>query len=171
MRSRRACGYGLGRIGCYLAGDGDWGIPAVMGLKPDWLPTWLWAETFPGNILSVDIPAPGVYPTTLYEFAGATLIAGILWGLRRHPYQSGWLFLLYLVLSAVERFFIEMIRVTEEYKLFGLHPTEAQVIAVALFAAGVAGLALTSKRRKRQTDAPEGKPIPKASLHQHRSGP
>ena len=144
-------GYGLGRIGCYLAGDGDWGIPADLALKPDWLPMWLWAETFPGNILGVDIPAPGVYPTMLYEFAAAALIAGVLWGLRRHPYQAGWLFSLYLVLSSIERFFIEMIRVTEEYEFFGLYPTEAQVIAVALFAAGLAGLTLTSKRR---TDAP-----------------
>ena len=154
-------GYGLGRIGCYLAGDGDWGIPADMGLKPDWLPMWLWAETFPKNILGVDIPAPGVYPTMLYEFVAAAFIAGILWGLRRHPFQAGWLFSLYLVLSSIERFFIEMIRVTEEYEFFGLHPTEAQVIAVALFAAGLAGLALTSKRR---TDAPAEEQAPRDAV-------
>ena len=139
--------YGVGRIGCYLAGDGDWGIPADLALKPDWLPMWLWAETFPGNILGVDIPAPGVYPTMLYEFAAAALIAGILWALRRHPYRTGWLFSLYLALSAVERFFIEMIRVTKEYDVLGLHPTEAQVIAVVLFGVGVIGLFRLSKRR------------------------
>ncbi|HEX7081686.1 MAG TPA: prolipoprotein diacylglyceryl transferase family protein [Gammaproteobacteria bacterium] len=37
-------GYGIGRIGCQLAGDGDWGIPANMALKPDWLPDWLWTS-------------------------------------------------------------------------------------------------------------------------------
>jgi phosphatidylglycerol---prolipoprotein diacylglyceryl transferase len=51
-------GYGIGRIGCHLAGDGDWGIMADMSLKPDWLPMWLWAETYPNNILGMNIPEP-----------------------------------------------------------------------------------------------------------------
>ncbi len=148
-------GYGIGRIGCYLAGDGDWGIPADLALKPDWLPMWLWAETFPNNILGVEIAPPGVYPTMLYEFGAAVLLGGILWSLRKHPYQTGWLFSLYLVFNGIERFFIEMIRVTREYEIFGLHPTEAQVIAVVLFTAGIAGLIRFSKRR----DQGEGKTV------------
>src|SRR5262245_45138137 len=38
-------GYAIGRIGCQVSGDGDWGTLANMALKPDWLPTWLWAQT------------------------------------------------------------------------------------------------------------------------------
>lgn len=140
-------GYGIGRIGCYLAGDGDWGIPADLSAKPDWLPTWLWAETFPNNILGVEIEPPGVYPTMLYEFAAAALLAGLLWGLRKHPFKSGWLFSLYLVLNGVERFLIEKIRVNPEYELLGMTVTQAQVIAVLLIALGVAGLAYFTKRR------------------------
>lgn len=140
-------GYGIGRIGCHLAGDGDWGIQADMSLKPDWLPTWLWAETYPNNILGVDIPDPGVYPTSIYEFIASLLLFGLLWALRKHPFKAGWLFSVYLLVNGIERFFIEKIRVNEQFELLGYVVTQAQVIAVALMAAGVVGLALTSRRR------------------------
>lgn len=140
-------GYGIGRLGCHISGDGDWGIQANMALKPDWLPTWLWAETYPNNILGVDIPEPGVYPTSIYEFVAGVLLFGVLWSLRKHPYKSGWLFSAYLVLSGIERFLIEKIRVNPEYDLLGLTVTQAEVIAVLAVLAGVAGLALTWKRR------------------------
>ena len=42
-------GYAIGRLGCQLAGDGDWGIAAKLALKPAWLPDWLWAQTYEGN--------------------------------------------------------------------------------------------------------------------------
>jgi hypothetical protein len=60
-------GYALGRIGWQISGDGDWGIPANMALKPTWLPQWTWAQTYNHNILGIAIPSPGVYPTPLYE--------------------------------------------------------------------------------------------------------
>src|SRR5580698_8527983 len=59
-------GYGIGRLGCQIAGDGDWGIVANMALKPSWLPDWLWAQTYDGNIAGVMISPPGVYPTPIY---------------------------------------------------------------------------------------------------------
>lgn len=142
--------YGIGRIGCHLAGDGDWGIPSDLSLKPDWLPTWLWAETYPNAIIGS--PAQPVYPTSIYEFIAAVGIFAALWAVRRHPYKGGWLFALYLVLSGVERFFIELIRVNPEYDLFGLTVTQAEVIAVLLVAAGLAGLALLSRRRDRAAE-------------------
>ena len=90
--------YGIGRIGCYLAGDGDWGKCSDLADKPAFLPDWLWSETFPRNILNRDLAAEcgagfdGVYPTMLYEFAMAAVLAGILWALRKHHHQFGWLF-------------------------------------------------------------------------------
>jgi phosphatidylglycerol:prolipoprotein diacylglycerol transferase len=137
-------GYGIGRLGCHLAGDGDWGIPADLAAKPDWLPTWLWAETYPDAI--VGPPAEPVYPTSLYEALAATLLFGVLWALRKHPFRAGWLFSLYLVFNGVERFLIEKIRVTAEYQLLGLTPTQAEIISVLLFLAGVAGLVRTWER-------------------------
>jgi phosphatidylglycerol:prolipoprotein diacylglycerol transferase len=72
-------GYGIGRIGCQISGDGDWGIAANMALKPDWLPSWLWAQTYDNNIYGELIAAPGVYPTPMYETAMALLCFALLW--------------------------------------------------------------------------------------------
>jgi phosphatidylglycerol---prolipoprotein diacylglyceryl transferase len=140
-------GYGIGRIGCHLAGDGDWGIAADLSLKPDWIPTWLWAETYPNNILGVNLPDPGVYPTSIYEFVMAAALFGVLWSLRKHPYMNGWLFSLYLVFNGAERLLIEQIRVNVEMNLLGLVVTQAEVISVILIIAGVVGLVLTRGRR------------------------
>ncbi len=137
-------GYGIGRLGCHLAGDGDWGIAADLAAKPDWLPTWFWAETYPHAV--VGPPPEPVYPTSLYEALAAVLLFGVLWALRKHPFRTGWLFSLYLVFNGVERFFIEKIRVTAEYQLLGLTPTQAEMISVLLFAAGVVGLVWTWER-------------------------
>ena len=140
--------YGVGRIGCHLAGDGDWGIVADMSKKPSWVPTWLWAETYPNNILGVNIPAPGVYPTPLYEFMLSLLFFGVLWALRRHPFRAGWLFSLYLIFNGVERFLIELIRVNNRFDVFGVQVTQAEVISLMLVIAGSIGLYLTSRRRE-----------------------
>ena len=149
-------GYGIGRIGCYLAGDGDWGLCANPADKPAGLPMWLWSETFPRNILGRDLVAEcggfGVYPTMLYEFAACVLLAGVLWAARKHPFRAGWLFSLYLVFAAVERFLIEFIRVNPD-RAGSL--SQAQVIAIGLFALGALGLALLSRRR---TDDPPARP-------------
>ncbi|MCS7082011.1 MAG: prolipoprotein diacylglyceryl transferase [Bacteroidetes bacterium] len=137
--------YGVGRIGCHLAGDGDWGIPADLAAKPDWLPTWLWAETYPRAI--VGPPEVPVYPTPLYEFFLCTLFFGLLWVLRRHPYRFGWLFSLYLVLNGLERFLIEQIRVNPRFSFFGWQVTQAELIALLLMLGGLVGLWRTWRRR------------------------
>lgn len=134
--------YGIARIGCQLSGDGDWGIPADMDLKPGWLPTWLWAETYPGNVAAVKIPPPGVYPTPIYETAACFVLAAILFRLREHRWRGGWLFSLMLVAMGFERFWIEKIRVNPRFELLGLHPTQAEIISIVLMAAGAWGLHL-----------------------------
>jgi phosphatidylglycerol:prolipoprotein diacylglycerol transferase len=151
-------GYGIGRLGCYLSGDGDWGTCSALEDKPAWVPRFLWSETFPRNILGVDpvafnaaergevcpLPSPdGVYPTMLYEFVLCALLFGTLWLLRKHPFRAGWLVSLYLVLNGAERFLIELIRVNP-VAAFGL--SQAQLIALGLVAAGLVGLALTTRR-------------------------
>lgn len=136
--------YGIGRIGCHLAGDGDWGIPADLAAKPDWLPMWLWAETYPNAIIGP--PEQPVYPTSIYEAVAAALLFGVLWAVRKHPYQAGWLFSLYLVLNGVERFLIEKIRVNPEYDLFGIMATQAEIISVLLILGGFVGLYTTWER-------------------------
>jgi len=72
-------GYAVGRLGCQISGDGDWGIPADMALKPGWLPAWLWAQTYANNIFGAAIAPPGVYPTPIYETLLSLAAFGVLW--------------------------------------------------------------------------------------------
>ena len=144
--------YGIGRIGCHLAGDGDWGIVSDPAARPSWLPTWLWAETYPRNILGQDLSTTPVYPTSIYEFLMSLVIFGILWSVRKHPFKAGWLFSLYLVFNGIERFLIEKIRVNNTFDLFGITVTQAEVIATLIFLLGIVGLFFTSRRIVSESD-------------------
>jgi phosphatidylglycerol:prolipoprotein diacylglycerol transferase len=143
--------YGIGRIGCYLAGDGDWGVCSDLAEKPSWLPAALWSETFDRNLLGpnrqpIDVleymncppAADGVYPTMLYEFAMAVAIFLVLWSIRKHRHAAGWLFGVYLIFNGLERFAIEQIRVNNVGSLLGMQVTQAEVIAVLVAVVGVA---------------------------------
>ena len=157
--------YGIGRIGCHLAGDGDWGIVADMSARPSWVPNWLWAETYPNNILGIDLPDPGVYPTSIYEFVFAAFLFGVLWVYRKHPYRNGWLFSFYLVLNGVERFMIEQIRVNNLFEFAGITFTQAEFIAVLMVVGGFIGLAFTWRAREdfRTTQPPPERTVPTAA--------
>jgi phosphatidylglycerol---prolipoprotein diacylglyceryl transferase len=52
-------GYGIGRIGCQIAGDSDWGIVAAP--QPSWwfLPDWLWSYSYPNNVSNDGVTLPG----------------------------------------------------------------------------------------------------------------
>jgi phosphatidylglycerol:prolipoprotein diacylglycerol transferase len=139
-------GYGIGRIGCQISGDGDWGIAADMALKPAWLPTWFWAQTYENNIVGEVIAAPGVYPTPMYETAMALVCFAILWAVRKHPFKMGWVFSVYLILAGVERLLIEQIRVNPVLDVAGVMGTQAQMIAVTLIVLGVVGVGALSRR-------------------------
>jgi phosphatidylglycerol:prolipoprotein diacylglycerol transferase len=139
-------GYAIGRVGCQVSGDGDWGRVADMALKPDWLPTWFWAQTYTNNIYGEVIAAPGVYPAPVYEILMALGCFALLWALRKHPFRQGWLFALYLVLAGLERLAIEQIRVNPVLDFGAFHATQAEAIALAMVASGVAGLLALSQR-------------------------
>lgn len=154
-------GYGVGRIGCQLSGDGDWGI-SNLSAAPSWwfLPEWIWAYDYPQNVLNQGNLIEGcegnycralvnpVYPTPMYEMVMAFAIAGILWALRKRLPVPGMLFCVYLILNGFERFWIEKIRVNAEYDIFGFHPTQAEIIAVLLFLIGSIGYFILRKRGK-----------------------
>jgi phosphatidylglycerol:prolipoprotein diacylglycerol transferase len=139
-------GYAVGRIGCQISGDGDWGIAADLTLKPDWLPMWLWAQTYEGNIAGVIIEPPGVYPTPIYETAMGLMAFGILWAVRKHQRRAGWLFSLFLLLTGLERLLIEQIRVNATFDLLGLQVTQAELIASALLIAGLVGMVVLRRQ-------------------------
>jgi phosphatidylglycerol---prolipoprotein diacylglyceryl transferase len=141
-------GYGIARIGCQLSGDGDWGIPADFAIKPDWIPAWLWGQTYDNNISGVQIATPGVYPTPIYETLMSLVGFAVLWSMRNHRFQSGWLFALYLVLAGTERLLIEPIRVNVVFQVLGFHATQAEMVAAVLIVIGIAGLAILSRREE-----------------------
>lgn len=155
--------YGVGRIGCQLAGDGDWGI--VASPQPDWwfLPDWLWSYDYPMNVNKEGIPIEGcqwiycnrlpqaVYPTPLYETIASFLIAGFLWAIRKRLKTPGMLFYIYLFLNGIQRFTIEKIRVNVKYEWLPFQPTQAELIALVLMIIGVAG-AIWLWRNNKKTD-------------------
>lgn len=128
--------YAIGRIGCQISGDGDWGI-AVTSPAPAWLPDWLWAQTYDGNIAGATIAPPGVYPTPIYETLMSLVAFAILWKVRKQTHAPGWLFGVYLLLAGIERFLVELIRVNSKYELFGYEVTQAQLISTACVIAGL----------------------------------
>lgn len=169
-------GYGVGRIGCQVSGDGDWGIPNPHP-QPDWLswlPEWTWSYAFPNNVNGVfgTSPSgytgklitgenpwpsfdgygtyldPGVYPTAFYETIVATILFGILWSLRKRLKVGGQLFALYCIFNGLERFFIEKIRVNVELELFGFHATQAEMISTLTFAGGIVLWSVLSRKKK-----------------------
>ncbi len=142
--------YGIGRIGCQVSGDGDWGIENANFLGPG--PRWFWQYDYPNNVNGVGGPIldgrpcfdgyctvlpETVFPTPLYETIVCVGFFFLLWSLRKKLRPAGSIFFLFLFLNGLERFFIEKIRVNVEV-LPGI--TQAEIIATALMLAGVAGL-------------------------------
>jgi len=153
--------YGVGRIGCQLSGDGDWGINNLAP-KPDWmnfLPDWMWSYTFPHNVLNQGSPIEGcvgdfcmeldypVWPTAFYEVVMCLFIFSFLWAIRKRIRIPGMLFCIYLVLNGVERFFIEKIRVNTEYSILG-GITQAEIISSCLVILGLLGCIILYRNNK-----------------------
>ncbi len=155
-------GYAVGRMGCHLSGDGDWGIINELA-KPSWfiLPDSWWAYHYPHNVIDEGVKiegctwmhchqlVPPVYPTPLYESILAFIITGILWALRKQIPYAGVLFFLYCLLNGIERIFIEAIRVNPRYELLGMNPSLSQIIAFLLIIVGIVGLIYFWKKKIR----------------------
>ena len=199
--------YAVGRIGCQISGDGDWGVfnsayvvkadgkvaevapgdyqnqlnkNAAYYLKgevlgkdsalvqvtdrtyeslekvphksfkgPSFIPTWMFAYTYPNNVNKDGILIPGckeehcralpqpVFPTPFYETVVCTLLFLLLWSIRKRITTAGVMFGIYLILNGIERFTVELIRVNNTFPLFGLHITQAELISASLVLAGL----------------------------------
>ncbi len=155
-----ALGYGVGRIGCLLSGDGDYGVPTSLP----------WGMSFPNGLVPT---TQRVHPTPIYELIAACVIAWILWRLGwvqatkigsvgpgistvrmplatsrvflklplrfffslKERLNAGSVFAVYLILTGVARFLVEFIRINPR-SFFGL--TNAQAASVVSVIAGVA---------------------------------
>jgi len=155
-----AIGYGVGRIGCLISGDGDYGTPTSLP----------WGMSFPKGLVPTTGPwDPGsgsgicnkyglaqncaVHPTPIYEFLCGMLIGYLLWrigaravgGLR----PAGEVFAYYLVLTGAARFLVEFIRINPR-SFLGLF-SNAQTASIASMLAGAAILLMLQRRIRPQT--------------------
>ena len=208
--------YAVGRIGCQVSGDGDWGVynsayisdvpghvveaapgdfekklnenasyflegkahdpdstittvtdrkadilsnvPHKSFKGPSFLPNWLFAYTYPHNVNEDGLVIPDcegkycralpqpVFPTSFYEILMCTALFSVLWGLRKKISTPGIISGIYLIFTGVERFFIEKIRVNSTYSIFGLHPTQAEIISILLILTGIIILLIRRRR-------------------------
>lgn len=150
-------GQALGRIGCLVSGDGDWGVPTTLP----------WGMQFPNaivgwnanTVLSVDsqhhlvsafFPGVRVHPTPIYEAVAYTLIFLFLWSRRTKTTVPGQIFYLYMMLAGTARFLVEFLRVNPRV-FMGL--SEAQLIALVMMVLGTT-LYIYSAMRSRKDEEP-----------------
>jgi phosphatidylglycerol---prolipoprotein diacylglyceryl transferase len=126
-----AMGYAIGRIGCQVSGDGDYG-------KVSNLP---WAMSYPNGTVPTP-PGVKVQPTPIYETLSMGLVAWWLWRMRDR-FRPGALFAFYLVLSGTERLLVELVR-RNHRGFLGL--TEPQLESAGLLVAGLIWLVLLERR-------------------------
>jgi phosphatidylglycerol:prolipoprotein diacylglycerol transferase len=144
-----ALGYGIGRIGCLLSGDGDYGIPTSLP----------WGMSFPNGLVPT---TDRVHPTPIYEFLVAILITWFLWrlgaasartensvasaeqksiarargkGSAPEALPDGYIFAAYMITTGIARFLVEFIRINPR-SFLGL--TNAQTASVASVVLGAA---------------------------------
>ena len=124
-----ALGYAIGRCGCQLSGDGDYGKP------------WdgPWAMSYPDGTVPTERT---VHPTPIYETLAMGLGAWILWQLRERV-RAGCLFAIYLIYAGTERFLVEFIRRNTEDSV-GL--TTAQLESLGMMIIGICWIAIVVRR-------------------------
>ena len=124
-----ALGYAIGRCGCQMAGDGDYGKP--------W--NGPWAMAYPDG---TEPTSRTVHPTPIYETLAMGLGAWVLWQLRERV-RPGCLFAIYLVYAGAERFLVEFVRRNTEDSV-GL--TTAQLESFGLITIGICWIAIVVRR-------------------------
>lgn len=136
-----ALGYGFGRLGCLLSGDGCYGNACAAELP---FPLCM---SFPKGIVpTIEV----VYNTPLWEIGGAIATFAFIWSIRRKVKRPPMLFLIFLVVHGVLRFFVEFVR---RNPVLGLGLSQAQWISVGMVAVGLGGLAYMAWRRTQPAPA------------------
>jgi phosphatidylglycerol:prolipoprotein diacylglycerol transferase len=144
-----AAAYAVGRTGCWAVGDDYgrvWNGPLSVAFPQGAPPSSVENLMQFGAAGLGDLPAQqvlAVHPTQLYETVMGLVMFAILWRMRAHTKQAGWLFGAYCVLAGIERFAIEFFRAKDD-RFFGAF-TVAQVIAVAFVAAGAVWMSLRAR--------------------------
>lgn len=137
-------GYGIARLGCHFAGDGDYGFPTTLPWGTDYsrgtVPPSRALRGFPeitSQYAGGVVPdATLCHPTPVYELIVCAVFFALLWRFRARIVPTGSMFMLYLMTAGIERFAIEFMRLNPRI-LLGL--SEAQLIAAVLIVIGAAG--------------------------------
>src|SRR5712691_6295053 len=119
-------GYAIGRVGCLLSGDGDYGVPTTLP----------WGMSFPNGVVPT---TERVHPTPIYEFLIWLAVAGVLGRVGkkvlRRGRSKGEIFSSYLILTGIARFLIEFIRINPR-SFYGLSNAQAASL-VSLIAGAI----------------------------------
>ena len=116
-----AIGLAIGRIGCQLAGDGDYGVPTDLP----------WGMSYPDGVVPT---TARVHPTPLYELVLYVVTFIVLWRQRGRGLPAGHLFGQYLIYTGAARFAVEFLRRNPAW-LLGL--TTAQWFSIGSMALGL----------------------------------
>ena len=164
-----ALAYGVGRLGCHFSGDGDWGI-ANLSPAPSWIPEYFWSNTYAYNVINEGKEIAGcaeqnisgcggdycyelvngVWPTSIYEFVMMLVIFAFAWSIRKKfTAAPGFLLFVVFFLNGVERYFIEIVRVTERYKNF-FNLTQAQIISIVMIVVSTVGMIYLWNKHKEE---------------------
>jgi phosphatidylglycerol:prolipoprotein diacylglycerol transferase len=154
-----AIGQAIGRIGCQLSGDGDWGLPSTLP----------WAMSYPkaivgwssDTVLKLDdhyrlvsgyFPGVRVHPAPIYETILYVGVFTILWSMRKTSHPAGRIMYWYLLLGGAARFIVEFWRINPRvfYML-----SEAQLIAIGMMVIGGVALLLTREKEPAAKDQGE----------------
>jgi phosphatidylglycerol:prolipoprotein diacylglycerol transferase len=143
-----ALGYGIGRIGCLLAGDGDYGINTTLP----------WGVHMAKDALVPPHPPDAlVQPTPIYELLFALAVFWLLWELGKRARPVGWMTGVYLTISGIGRFLVEFVRINPKI-YFHQTLTNAQVAAAASAIVGLVVIALAQSRQTQWTPSLSAEP-------------
>ena len=143
-----AIGYGIGRLGCFLSGDGCYGIATNLP----------WGMSFPNGIEPTP-PGIRVHPTPLYELFAGLAIGWILWLRGGKQRGTGAILGEYLVLTGIARFLVEFIRRNPKI-IWNL--SNAQMASLGSVLIGV-GLILWASRHPVNAPDKAAQPVEKAA--------
>jgi len=134
-----ALGYGVGRIGCLLAGDGDYGVNTTLP----------WGVHMAKNALVPPTPPDAlVQPTPIYELLFSLMLFWLLWTLAKKARPVGWLTGVYLACAGIGRFLVEFVRVNP--RIYFHHTLSNAQIAAAITT--LAGLALIMAAQSKRVE-------------------
>lgn len=128
-----AFGYAMGRFGCHVAGDGDYGV----------ITTTFWGTAYPNGIVPTTAE---VFPTPLFEVFFSFLVLAFLLHMRKRIAPDGRIFFIYLILSGIPRFLVEFIRLNPKA---ALNMTQAQIISILFILTGIIGIVLINMKNRK----------------------